>query len=232
MRKNDDGVASYGNFRAWLRDVHRDDWVAIGAGQPDSAFALTPTPSITPAPLPTPDVTWDFEIDPPNPHVGETFKVTAAASAPGGLAHYRINLLPLEAPLLEFNSEEGVSQNQMGVPASFQLTALEEGENTLQVAVDFETQACDLPGMPGCVYYFVYVTSPVQTVNVLPPVLGDVDCNGDVVSIDALLILQFNAALISALSCQDAADINDDGDISAVDAALVLQYVAGLIEAL
>ena len=57
-------------------------------------------------------------------------------------------------------------------------------------------------------------------------IAGDADCNGDVNSIDALLILQFDAGLMSTLPCQDAADVNKDGQTNSIDAALVLQYVS------
>lgn len=60
-----------------------------------------------------------------------------------------------------------------------------------------------------------------------PP--GDVDCRDGVTSIDAALILQLDAGLISALPCQSAGDVSNDGAVNAIDAALVLQFVAGLL---
>jgi hypothetical protein len=60
--------------------------------------------------------------------------------------------------------------------------------------------------------------------------LGDIDCDGEVTSIDAALELQFIAGLLSVLPCEDAADVNDDGLISSVDVALILQFIAGLID--
>ena len=68
-------------------------------------------------------------------------------------------------------------------------------------------------------------TSPTQSPT---GILGDVDCNGAVSSVDAALILQFAAGLVSSLHCQDLADVNADGSSNAIDAALVLQYAAGL----
>ncbi len=61
-----------------------------------------------------------------------------------------------------------------------------------------------------------------------PAILGDANCDLDVNSLDALLVLQYNAALISSIPCQGDADYNVDGVIDAVDAALILQYEAGL----
>jgi alpha-tubulin suppressor-like RCC1 family protein len=72
----------------------------------------------------------------------------------------------------------------------------------------------------------VVVVSPEKT----PP--GDTDCDGSVTSIDAALVLQRSAALISTLACPDYADVNGDRHIDAVDALLILQYVAGLLHSL
>jgi hypothetical protein len=61
---------------------------------------------------------------------------------------------------------------------------------------------------------------------------GDVNCSGAADSVDAALILQFGAGLVSSLSCQENADVNGDGTINAIDAALVLQFTAGLLPSL
>ena len=61
------------------------------------------------------------------------------------------------------------------------------------------------------------------------PQLGDVDCSFEVNSIDAALVLQYDAGLLERLDCQFAADVNFDGSINSIDAALILQDVAGLL---
>lgn len=73
-------------------------------------------------------------------------------------------------------------------------------------------------------------TADATTVAGGPPiVLGDVDCGGGVVSVDALFILRDVAGLPTAAACLDAAgDVNCDGSITAVDALNVLRFVAGL----
>ena len=73
--------------------------------------------------------------------------------------------------------------------------------------------------------------SPVE-VGLVPALSGDANCDGRTNSIDAALVLQFVAALLSALSCPDGADVNGDGLVNAIDATLILQYSAGLLPGL
>ncbi len=56
---------------------------------------------------------------------------------------------------------------------------------------------------------------------------GDADCNGEVNSIDATYVLQYDALLIDLIPCPDNADMNGDGAINALDAVLILQHSAG-----
>lgn len=60
-------------------------------------------------------------------------------------------------------------------------------------------------------------------------VFGDASCDGTLSSVDAALVLQSNAGLISSPPCDYKADVNHDGRIDSRDAALMLQRVAGLI---
>ena len=73
---------------------------------------------------------------------------------------------------------------------------------------------------------------PTPTATPVPVLLGDVNGDGTITSIDALLLLQFGANLLDALVNIDAADVNADGVINAVDTALILQYIAGLLASL
>ena len=68
--------------------------------------------------------------------------------------------------------------------------------------------------------------SPTPTPEVL---LGDVNCDGTLTSVDALLILQRVARLLQTLPCLEDGDIDEDGAITALDAVLILQHSAGLL---
>ena len=57
-------------------------------------------------------------------------------------------------------------------------------------------------------------------------------CAGGASSLDAALILQFDAHIIASLPCGDAGDVSGDGRVDAIDALVILQYAAGLISAL
>jgi hypothetical protein len=72
------------------------------------------------------------------------------------------------------------------------------------------------------------------TASELPaPPPGDADCSGNVTSVDAALVLQFDAGVIDILTftCLLVADVNEDSVVNSVDATLILQFVAGLIPA-
>jgi hypothetical protein len=98
--------------------------------------------------------------------------------------------------------------------------------------------ACDTP-VNVLIAKTVPTTTPTTTTTPPPratptPAVhaGDANCDGSVNSIDALLALQYVAALLGSLPCQGAADANHDGSVNAIDSALILQYVAGLLSGL
>ena len=74
-----------------------------------------------------------------------------------------------------------------------------------------------------------FTTTPSATP---PQLVGDTSCDGVVNSIDALLLLQFDAGLLGSLPCGQNADANADGEVNAIDATLILQFDAGLIDTL
>lgn len=62
-----------------------------------------------------------------------------------------------------------------------------------------------------------------------PALLGDVDCDHDVDSIDAAFVLQYDAGLIDGLPCFTNGDLNHDGHVNSIDGTIILQIAAGLI---
>lgn len=75
--------------------------------------------------------------------------------------------------------------------------------------------------------------TPVPPTNTPQPgPCGDANGDGSTNSIDASLILQHIAGLISSVQNPGRADVYGDGRVDAVDSALILQMSAGLISAL
>ena len=106
-------------------------------------------------------------------------------------------------------------------------------------AVSFTVYPSELT-TPGS--YGVYVSSTNQAYTEVasfqvtnswekaPYILGDVDMNGSVNSMDALLLLQYKAMLVELNETQKlAADVNSDGEINSIDALTILQINAGII---
>ena len=97
-------------------------------------------------------------------------------------------------------------------------------------AYEFDADVLPTPTFaPTMTPTFTPTPTPTATPTPHPALKGDVNCSGTVDAIDAALILQFSAALVSQLPCLENADVNTDGAVTSVDAALVLQAVAGLI---
>jgi len=101
---------------------------------------------------------------------------------------------------------------------------------------DGPTATSTLTGTPGPATDTPVAPTATNTPPPPPPtatpsdaLLGDVDCDGVVSSLDALLLLQLVAQLVDELSCPDVADVNEDGMVDAVDALWILWIEAGLI---
>jgi len=65
-----------------------------------------------------------------------------------------------------------------------------------------------------------------------PPLLGDVNCSDAVDRIDATLVLQLSAGLLSSLPCAENADVNEDQEVDSLDALNILFLVAGFVDSL
>lgn len=76
--------------------------------------------------------------------------------------------------------------------------------------------------------------SQVSPTFVRPPVgdLGDVNCDGDIDSIDVYFVLWLESGVFSFVPCPGNADVNLSGNVTSVDALLILQYHASLLPAL
>ena len=61
---------------------------------------------------------------------------------------------------------------------------------------------------------------------------GDTSCDRVVNPLDATLILQLVAGLITALPCPGGGDADGNGVTNIVDATVILQFSAGMIDSL
>lgn len=128
----------------------------------------------------------------------------------------------------------------------------EDGRSVLEItaiAEDFDMPLDVTVGPDGTIYVAEFGTDIVSYLApILPPATptptasdtptptatpvgpsGDANCSGSTNSIDAALVLQSTAGLITGVSCPGLADVDGNGDIDAIDAALILQIDAGLL---
>ncbi len=72
--------------------------------------------------------------------------------------------------------------------------------------------------------------TPIPTPTATPPggTLGDTDCDQDVDSVDALMVLRDTAGLPHSAGCIAAGDVDCDEDKDSVDALFILRHVAAL----
>ena len=111
------------------------------------------------------------------------------------------------------------------------LDGLSDGDEVLIYGSDPSLADTDGDGFSDGAEVFIYGTDPLRAER-LGDRLGDVNCDGDVNSIDAALVLQLTAGVVAFLFCGDFGDVNGDGNVTSVDAAIILQFTAGLIEPL
>ena len=134
-----------------------------------------------------------------------------------------------------FVSSDGVTQLPSGDTLTINCGA-GAGPTETPVTPTGPTATPTLTGTPGPATDTPTPAPPTNTPPPPPPtatppdlMLGDVDCDGVVSSLDALLLLQLVAQLVDELSCPDVADVNEDGMVDAVDALWILWIEAGLI---
>ena len=139
------------------------------------------------------------------------------------------------------NTIRTVGAPDPGLPGDFTIAAIvfecqREGISSLTIVLNLVTDATFLDPQPinsatqDGVVICAGVSQPPPTQLVAVP--GDVSCDGAVNAIDATLILQFHAGLLSSMPCAASADINLDGSIDPLDVTLILQFDAGRIGSL
>lgn len=183
------------------------------------------------------EITWTISVEPAAPQVGDEIVVAFNSCCYGGspLMGAKIRIVQPEPPVVR---QVGVSSSYYGVAAT--LEALSAGTVTLQASGAFEKWVCPepatptptpLPVPPGCGSTLHYTGSSVEiTVSGEPPAwFGDANCDDDVDSRDAAIILQVIAGLLTPTGCFNRADVNGDCRYDARDALLILQTTAGFL---
>lgn len=79
------------------------------------------------------------------------------------------------------------------------------------------------------IFLFLCVLCFTGAISANAQTLGDVNSNGDIDIVDALLIAQYYVGLNPSGFSSSAADVDCSGDIDIVDALLVAQYYVGLL---
>ncbi|MFQ5872766.1 MAG: hypothetical protein ACE5JL_03050 [Dehalococcoidia bacterium] len=102
--------------------------------------------------------------------MGDAIRVTAYASGPGGVPQYKLRITTKTTEwwepsgILSFESPSSVSVGgQLGVPVTWDLSAVQAGEATLQVSVNYEREFC-VP--THCFYGFTNASSDLVGVSV------------------------------------------------------------------
>jgi len=167
----------------------------------------TPTPSVTPTPCPT--------ACPATPTASAT--ATATSTATSTVTPTRTNTSVPAAATATSTATITVTPTRTSTPTITPTRTV--------------TPTPTITNTPGITPTATPTRTPTPTFTPTKPI-GDVDDNGIISSIDAALILQFNAVLVTTLPNVASGDVNQNGAVNAVDAALVLQFVAGLIPSL
>ena len=122
-----------------------------------------------PTPTPEPTLTWTFDVSPASPVVGDDIKLTAYASGSGGLPQYTL-VLEDDPALVALESSASVSTSMLGVPKSWDLGTLGEGEAHFHININYEREICN----PTCFFEFTFDASPQMTfvIGAGEPVVG------------------------------------------------------------
>lgn len=166
----------------------------------------------------------DIIVDTVAPRAGGTVEITAKGFHLGQTIYATTLVITQpDPPVFAIVSHDSFD-------APWTLEALRPGKASLQFRGDFEKYfPCPTTAPPLSCGADFYPTSFTKVSMVVDGDAGDADCNATIQSLDALLLLQLDAALLDSLPCADISDMNRDCLLDALDAALVLQTTASLI---
>ena len=194
---------------------------AVGVGAVETEFGQQAVVHVEALKIAAPGLgawTIDIAYDP------DVVTPVACSAALGGICNVGFNATTVR--LLGVSAQGVEGDVELG---EIVFECKQAGESALELTASVFADAT--PGAPqpiAAVINHGSVTCSVEPPTSEPDKLpGDADCNGEVDSIDAIYILQYDARLIDLVPCPDNADKNGDGAINALDAALILQHVAG-----
>ena len=221
----------------WAATADRGQAAVVGSGVDSS------TPTVTEAPLPdlvvigmsiTLETGGDCDFSSTQLGVRVVFGNVGSADAGsfavdvnGAQQTVAAGLAQGETSSLWFLGYVAFGENTAVVDVTFQVEESNEDNNTL-------AQIVPIPTLPSpC----TPTATPTPTPTPTRP-HGDVNKDGLVDSIDATLLLQWTAGLLSPHPGPGpqfllaSADVNEDSRVDAIDAALILQFGAGILDSL
>ena len=161
------------------------------------------------------------------PQVGEliTFEVFGVNENPAGTC-VPVTCLTDSLGQVSFTYSDDVGCGEDFISASFL------GEGEIRKASAAKEWTC-----PPSTATMTPTATPLATPSPTPTATpekpcGDVNDDGLVNSLDSLLILQLEAALIATLPNLPSADVNGDGVVNSLDSNFILQFVVGFIPSL
>jgi hypothetical protein len=171
------------------------------------------------------DGTWTISVAPEHPRVGDAIEVRATAN--GTQSPTRLSLQ------IEQNEDDPVVElidNPYGYGAIITFDAVASGTATIRGTGFFEKPVCPTPDSDFCFPYGFYLTTPDIVIEVAPA-CGDANGDGVVNSIDAFLLLMFQAGVIlpGPYPYVASSDVDGNGIMNALDAMLILQFHAALL---
>ena len=185
------------------------------------------------------DITWYTTVSPEHPEVGDEVVVGFSASyspAPNGQSPFFS-----QTPHVVQNDEQpavAVIEHVEGYGAVLRLRALRPGVALVWVSGSFEKFGCfptptpAPPPFPGPCFPkgFEFVDTP-QVEITIAPACGDANGDGRVNSIDAFLLLMFQAGVIlpNPYPYVASSDVDGNGIMNALDATIILQFHAALL---